>query len=379
MDSDRGSARLVRGGRRRRWAGTLAGVLLTVVCASVCATLASPAPARADVGALVPAASSFVARIDSVPAGLRAQVGEGDRLLALQVPPRLTVLVLGLEGEPYLRFSARGVALNEHAPTAYLNSYSPRTVPAGVSAHAPATWKLLSGAHTYLWPEDRLHELDLAARIPGTGGYVGRWTIPLRIDGRASAIGGSLLYSPAPSRAWLWPLVVLLACLPALLRLRRPAWNERATVALACLALLAFVLCKLAFDLYGRPEVSVERELGFAASLTLAVVGLVLLVRLRWRAPVAVVIGMMSIAEGLDMRETLLRGFVLAALPDPVVRGTAILALAAGLGAVLVPLLTGALRGPPEGDRTESRRGGARLPEAPMPLRRALAQLSRRP
>jgi hypothetical protein len=291
------------------------------------------------------------------------------------------VLVLGLEGEPYLRFSSRGVALNEHAPTAYLNSYSPRAVPAGVSPHAPAAWKPLSGAHTYLWPEDRLHELDLAARIPGAGGYVGRWTIPLRIDGRASAIGGSLLYAPAPSRAWLWPLVVLLACLPALLRLRRPAWNARATFALACLALLAFVLCKLAFDLYGRPEVSVEQELGFAASLALAVVGLVLLVRLRWRAPVAVVIGLMSIAEGLDMRETLLRGFVLAALPAAVVRAAAILALATGLGAVLVPLLTGALRGPPEGDRTESWWRGVRLPGAPMPMpvRRAPAELSRRP
>ena len=45
------------------------------------------------------------------------------------------------------------------------------------------------------------------------------------------------------------------------------------------LALVAFVLCKVAYDLHGRRAVSVEQELGFAASLALALVGLVLLVR----------------------------------------------------------------------------------------------------
>lgn len=270
-------------------------------------------------------------------------MGEGDRLLWLRADARLRVVVLGLEGEPYLRFSPAGVEINEHAPTAYLNSYSALAVPAGINANSRPYWRRLTSGHTYLWPEDRLHELDLAARVPGAGGYVGHWTVPLRIDGKRAAIGGSLIYAPAPSPAWWWPLVVVLACMPALLRLRRPSVDALSTLVLSCLALLAFVVGQLGRDLYGRPEISLGQQAGLGVSLLLAAGALMLLRLPRWRSTAAVAIGLMGVWEGLTMRETLLNGFVLAALPAAVVRCAAIAALAAGVGAALIPLFGGEL------------------------------------
>jgi hypothetical protein len=324
------------------------GRLILIGALALGAILSFPATAVADVGASVPTATSFLARIDSVPPGLEVKVGEGDKLLWMRASPHLTVLVLGLQGEPYLRFSPGGVQINKHAPTAYLNSYYAVAVPPGLNAHSEPYWKRLTASHTYLWPEDRLHELDLAAWTPGNGGYVGRWNIPLRVNGQPATISGALLYATAPSLAWFLPIVVVLACLPALLRLRRRSLNALTMLLLACLALLAFVVCKFAFDLYGRPEASAEQQIGFGLNLAVAVAALILLLRSPWRAPMAVIVGLLSLAEGLDMRDTLTRGFVLAALPTIVVRCAAIVAIAAGAGAALIPPLGGLLTSDPE-------------------------------
>jgi hypothetical protein len=333
---------------RRTFGRPRGGRLFLIGALALGAILSSSATAVADVGASVPTATSFLARIDSAPPGLEVKVGEGDKLLWMRASPHLTVLVLGLQGEPYLRFSPSGVQINKHAPTAYLNSYYAVAVPPDLNAHTAPYWKRLTASHTYLWPEDRLHELDLAARTPGSGGYVGRWNIPLRINGQHATISGALLYAAAPSLAWFWPIVIVLACLPALLRLRRRSLNALATLLLACLALLAFVVCKFAFDLYGRPEVSAEQQIGFGLYLALAVTALSLLLRSPWRTPTAVIVGLFSLAEGLDMRDTLTQGFVLAALPTVVVRCAAIVAIAAGTGAALIPALGGLLASDPE-------------------------------
>ena len=101
--------------RRRR--------LLAVGGAALCA-LVQAAPALAHGTAHVNALD-FEARI--TPSGyvrgiVQARVVDGDRRLDLRVARGHVVVVLGDMGEPLLRFTPNGVAVNEHSPTAIANA-----------------------------------------------------------------------------------------------------------------------------------------------------------------------------------------------------------------------------------------------------------------
>jgi hypothetical protein len=234
-----------------------------------------PARASAHAGLTAPAATSFLARISSVPRGVEARVVDGDQRLWLRVEPPHAAVVLGLRGEPYLRFDARGVAVNTRSPTYFLNRPLPRVVPAGLGPNTPPAWKLVAVAHSTSWHEDRLHAAALAAHSSTTR-YLGRWVVPLVVDGKRTWVDGNLWQAPRPSLLWFWPLVLLLACVPALLRLRDAGLEAAAAGTLAALALAAATLGRLGRELYGRPTVSAG-QLVLAGSTCLVAAGLGLL------------------------------------------------------------------------------------------------------
>ncbi|HWF55925.1 MAG TPA: hypothetical protein VG223_14910 [Solirubrobacteraceae bacterium] len=67
-------------------------------------------PAAADAhGSVDPAASSYLARITTVPTGVQAKAVDGDQRIWLSVATGTTVLVLDYSGTPYLRFTRAGV------------------------------------------------------------------------------------------------------------------------------------------------------------------------------------------------------------------------------------------------------------------------------
>jgi hypothetical protein len=76
--------------QRGRWAGAL-GVIV--------AALGLPATAAAH-GPVDPPASSYLARVSQLPAGVTAKVIDGDQRLWLRVGPRRTVVVLDYQGAP---------------------------------------------------------------------------------------------------------------------------------------------------------------------------------------------------------------------------------------------------------------------------------------
>ena len=92
-----------------------------VACCSSClASLSVPASAAAHLksGTL---STDFEARVGALrPAapGVAARVLDGDQRLELRVEPGSVVVVLGLLGEPFLRFSPSGVEANVASPTA---------------------------------------------------------------------------------------------------------------------------------------------------------------------------------------------------------------------------------------------------------------------
>ena len=111
-------------------------------------------------GPSAPVATSYVARVSRVPAGLNAKVVNGDLKMWLRVPESMTLVVIDYRGAPYLRFSRSGVQVNENSSMYYLNQTPiPATPPSSLGRSTPAHWKQVSSGHTYDWHDGRLHAL----------------------------------------------------------------------------------------------------------------------------------------------------------------------------------------------------------------------------
>ena len=312
--------------RSRTWRGLgLAALFL----------LAAPATAQAH-GPVNPAASSFLATVGGIPAGLRAKVVDGDLRIWLHSGSSQTVVVLDYRGAPYLRFSRAGVQVNHNSSMYYLNQVPAELIPGDIGPDTPPRWVHVSGSPAYEWHDGRLHALATTALAPGAR-YVGEWRIPLRIDGAPAAITGPLTYAPNPSVVWFWPILVALACVFAGLRVRSPGLDRRMARGLAGIAVVAFTVAALGEQLHGRPNVSVGQLLVLALVLAFvawATRGLVL-GRLGWFG--FFLIALAALFEGATLVGVLRHGFVLIALPAVLARLAVAACLASGAG--LVPIV----------------------------------------
>jgi len=127
----------------------------------------------------------------------------GDDRLRISNYSGKTIVVLGYEGEPYLRFDRRGVWANTRSPAAHLNRFRrPRPLsPEVADASAPPSWRRVARGVTYEWHDHRIHWT--AAEPPkGVQEHPDRiqrvfnWRVPGRADGRRFAITGFLGYAP---------------------------------------------------------------------------------------------------------------------------------------------------------------------------------------
>jgi hypothetical protein len=308
--------------------------------AALLAAVLLPSSASAHVGRVAPAATDYLARISSVPPGLEARIVDGDQALWMRAKPSLTVVVTGLRGEPYLRFSSAGVAVNTRSATWFLNRRRPLVVPRGLTSSTPPQWQTLSSRHWWTWHEGRLHAAVLAAH-PSGNAYLGRWVVPLVIDGHGTAIRGGLWQSAPASLLWFWPLLLAVACIPALLKLREARLEAPVSALLAGLALATSTIARLGRELYGRPTVSSWQLVLVGVTCLVAVALAVLYSRPDWRALAGIVIGIVATYQGAVLVSTLRDGWVLAALPAWLERSTTALSLASGVALVVVSLRLG--------------------------------------
>lgn len=295
---------------------------------------ASPRVAEAH-GPIAPVASSYFAKPLQVPPGLEAKVVDGDLRMWLSAPANATVVVLDYQGAPYLRFSPVGVAVNHNSTMYYLNQTPfAQTPPGNLTASTPPSWHLVSGAHVYEWHDGRLHALASVALTPGVS-FVGRWKVPLRLDGRLSAIDGGLWHSDGPSIVWFWPIVVVFACVLAAWRLRRRRLDQLIARVLALGGLVAVAVAGLGVQLHGRPGVPAFHVVELVFILAFVGWGLwrTLLHGPRYFAAFLIAVG--ALWAGAALIPTLLDGFVLIALPAFVARVAAVVCLAAGAGLLL--------------------------------------------
>lgn len=122
-----------------------------------------------------------------------------------------TVIVLGYEGEPYLRLDATGVAENTTSPAHYLNStrYGSTDPPASASATAPPTWKRLSTGNVIRWHDHRAHWMsnipraDVVANPDVARVVIVASPVKLVIDGKPAAAIVRVTWLPKPLR-WVW-------------------------------------------------------------------------------------------------------------------------------------------------------------------------------
>lgn len=304
-----------------------------LAAATVCLLL--PAVAQAH-GPVAPAASRYLARPTEVPAGLRAKAIDGDLRMWLQVPPHDTVIVLDYRGAPYLRFSASGVSVNHNSSMYYLNQTPvPATPPLNLTSTTPPSWHPVTGGHTYEWHDGRLHALAAVALAPGVS-YVGRWNVPLRINGHLATISGGLWHADDPSLVWFWPIVVIVMCVLAAWRVRRARLDFFVSRTLAGLAVAGITAAGLGVELHGRPGVTVLQLVELAAILAFVGWAAVRVASGRVGYFTCFLIGVGALWAGGEIVTTLIYGYVLIALPAFVARAACVVCLGTGVGLVLL-------------------------------------------
>ena len=125
------------------------------------------------------------------------------------------IVVLGYDGEPYLRVGPRGVFQNGRSPAVYLNRTRTGNVPVPASAnpHAPPQWERLGGGSQVRWHDHRAHWLPTAnppevQRDPGSRHLVQHWAVTLVSDRGRIVVRGDVVWVPGPS-PWIWLGVAL--------------------------------------------------------------------------------------------------------------------------------------------------------------------------
>ena len=198
-----------------RWVRCVAAVLAIVAL--------TPSTASAHGGG--PDATNYETIVtDGADPGLGWQVLGGDAGLELTNRTGSTVVVLGYEDEPYLRFDADGsVWENTRSPATWLNaSRFGAEVPDTADANAEPEWREVSNSGSFSWYDHRAHWMSTSMPVvvtdPDRSTLVQRWTIPLLVgDGAASArvdAAGELWWRP--SVAWWPPIAGSLAAFGAL-------------------------------------------------------------------------------------------------------------------------------------------------------------------
>lgn len=311
-----------RAGRRRARLGRL---LRRSTALALALLGAIPAVASAH-GPINPVASDYVATITHVPVPLQAKVVDGDLRLWLQSPARLTVVVLDYNGAPYLRFDSRGVQANTNSSMYYLNQTPAEVPPTNLTRASPIRWQGVTGSHQYEWHDGRLHALAAVAVTPSTR-YVGRWEIPLLIDGRLTSMSGSVFHRHAPSILWFWPIAVLIGCVLAGWRLRDPELDRKLADLLGASALLSLAVLSIGRDLHGRPGVTVFQLIELSVVLTFAAVVLVRVVRGRASYLLLLMVAVVALYEGILTLPTLTHGYVLLALTPFLARCACVICL----------------------------------------------------
>ena len=192
--------------------------------------------------------------------------------------------MLDYQGAPYLHLAGGRIWANEKSQMYYFNQSPPINPPSWLRRTTRPRWIPVGSGTSYEWHDGRLQALAIVALAPGAS-FVGSWRIPLVVNGRATALSGTLWYRGAPSIVWFWPIAVLMLCVLAGWRLQDSLIDAVTGRALAVLTVFGIMLAAVGRDLHGRPALSVIGVVELAVILTFAIWALSRVVRdqrARW-------------------------------------------------------------------------------------------------
>jgi hypothetical protein len=306
---------------------------LTVVVLALAAVAFTASPAAAhDLGGRQPTdiRSRVVAIRPDVPRVTVRVVDLGGRI-ELRNDSSVDVVVIGYDGEPYLRIGPEGTFVNERSPALFLNKTAdPQTrVPAGFDADAPPEWRRVSATPEARWHDHRAH----ATRATLEAGPV-QWQIDMTVDGKPVFVEGESVLIDAPP--W-WPWMFLTAAVAvSLVVAARQWWRRTLILALTTLGIAGTV------QLVGGWSQSAGTTTGRIAAMAmpalaigLAIIAIERLMRRRdsaavWTLLAAVVL---LVALGLADILDLFRSQLPTSLPAALVRTIVALEIGGAIGA----------------------------------------------
>jgi hypothetical protein len=208
-----------------------------------CGVLGSTAPASAHAVTGVKA-TNYKSEIVGVAGGpLEVRLLDLGRRIELVNRDATDIVVLGYEGEPWLRVGPDGVFENESSNSAYLERQrrgrATGSPPDPAEAAGPPEWRRTGSGSTLVWRDRRTHvegpTPSQVARDPDARHViVPRWTVEAVRGETRLAIVGRISYEPPPTAVpWVVAAVVLFAA--PLLMLRSPRAPELLALGLALL------------------------------------------------------------------------------------------------------------------------------------------------
>jgi hypothetical protein len=165
--------------------------------------LASPALAHPRAKGYARGFQSKILSVRPEVVGLEITVVDSDDRLRISNTSGTELVVLGYDGEPYLRIGPDGVYRNERSPAAYLNRdrFARVAVPLKADPGAAPEWRHVSPRPAWQWHDHRIQWMGAGppAQVrdaPRRRHAIFDWQVPGRLGGRPLAIAGRLDYVP---------------------------------------------------------------------------------------------------------------------------------------------------------------------------------------
>lgn len=329
----------------RAVSGRVRAIVSLAIVAVVVLGVQRPAAAHGGQGAERPPASDYRTEIVSMSpaaAGVSMAVVDAGSRLELRNDSSTDVVVLGYDGDPYLRVGPDGVFENSHSTAAFLNEerFGRTSIPITANSDAEPVWRRVSSEQAVRWHDHRAHWMSetppasVLADPTRSTQRVSEWTVPLVVDGQEVTVSGTLDWVEPPSPLWWW-LVALAASGVVLLAGRR--WRT-ATPRAASAALLVVTVLNAAGAWAATPGGLVVRSGALTVPVmmwSLLVAGMVLVRRNRVDALVLIGVASSGLAGVFGFADLgwLSSAVLPSALPEVVARAT--VALAIGVGSAL--------------------------------------------
>lgn len=161
---------------------------------------------------------SKVLSVEPEVAGLTVKVVDGDDRLRIENESGTELVVLGYDGEPYLRIGERGVHRNERSPAAYLNRdrFARTAVPLRADSAAEPVWRRVSARPVWQWHDHRIQWMGAGPptqvrEAPRETHAIFDWQVPALLGERTLTVSGRLDYVPPEEDGSSWVVVALVA------------------------------------------------------------------------------------------------------------------------------------------------------------------------